>query len=65
MYRPGQLKKSFDRYRFADKVYARHSYLPDEIHWDKQFEDILFELENGRRFVDLRKFHDVKDMPKV
>ena len=50
---------------FADKVYARHSYLPHEIHWDKQFEDILFVLEDGRRFVDLNKFHDVKDMSKA
>ncbi len=50
---------------FADKVYARHSYLPDEIHWDKQFEDILFELEDGRRFVDLRKFHEIKDITQA
>jgi inward rectifier potassium channel len=46
---------------FADKVYARHSYLPHEIHWDKQFEDVLFVQEDGRRFVDLHKFHDIKD----
>ncbi len=50
---------------FADKVYARHSYLPHEIYWDKQFEDVLFVLEDGRRFVDLNKFHEIKDATKV
>ena len=46
---------------YADKVYARYSYVPEEIFWDKQFEDILFEREDGRRFVDLRRFHDIRD----
>ena len=48
---------------FADKVYARHSYMPHEICWDKQFVDVLFTREDGRRFVDLRRFHDVEDLP--
>ncbi len=25
----------------ADRIYARHSYVPDDIHWDHQFVDIL------------------------
>lgn len=50
---------------FADKVYARHSYMPHEICWDKQFVDVLFTREDGRRFVDLRRFHDVEDLPKA
>ena len=50
---------------YADKVYARHSYLPHEICWDKQFVDVLFTREDGRRFVDLHRFHDVEDLPKV
>ena len=50
---------------YADKVYARHSYMPHEICWDKQFVDVLFTREDGRRFVDLRRFHDVEDLPKV
>lgn len=49
---------------YADKVYARHSYLPHEICWDKQFVDVLFTREDGRRFVDLRRFHDVEDAPQ-
>ncbi len=50
---------------YADKVYARHSYMPHEICWDKQFVDVLFTREDGRRFVDLRRFHDVEDLPKL
>ena len=46
---------------YADKVYARHSYMPHELCWDKQFVDVLFTRADGRRFVDLRKFHDVED----
>ena len=50
---------------YADKVYARHSYMPHEIHWEKQFVDVLFTREDGRRFVDLRRFHDVEDLPRL
>ena len=46
---------------FADTIYARHSYLPDEIHWNKKFVDILSVRPDGRRQVDLRKFHSVDD----
>ena len=45
----------------ADRVYARHSYLPDEIHWNKRFVDIISVRPDGRRLVDLGKFHSVND----
>jgi inward rectifier potassium channel len=47
---------------FADSIYARHSYMPDEIHWNKRFVDIISVRPDGRRLVDLRKFHSVKDV---
>jgi inward rectifier potassium channel len=47
---------------FADTIYARHSYMPDEIYWNKQFADIISWRADGRRIVDLRKFHSVKDV---
>jgi inward rectifier potassium channel len=47
---------------FADTIYARHSYMPDEIHWNKRFVDIISTRPDGRRLVDLRKFHSVKDV---
>lgn len=46
---------------YSDKIYARHSYLPDEIVWNKRFVDIL-SVRNGRRHVDLSRFHDVHDL---
>jgi inward rectifier potassium channel len=46
---------------FADTIYARHSYMPDEIHWNKRFADIISVRPDGRRLVDLGKFHSVND----
>jgi len=42
----------------SEKIYARHSYTPDEIRWGHRFVDILSIAPNGRRIVDLRRFHD-------
>ena len=41
----------------ADRIYARHSYTPDELVWDRRFVDVI-SMVNGRRVVDLRRFHD-------
>ena len=46
---------------FAQRIHARHSYLPGEIVWGKQFEDMLSFDEDGRRVVDYNRFHDVRD----
>jgi inward rectifier potassium channel len=48
---------------FAQRIYARHSYLPDEILWDRQFADVLSTDNQGRRIVNYHKFHDVKPLP--
>ncbi len=46
---------------FAQRIHARHSYLPSEIVWGKQFEDMLSFDQDGRRVVDYNRFHDVRD----
>ncbi len=48
---------------FAQRIYARHSYLPDEILWDRQFADVLTTDADGRRVVNYNAFHDVKPLP--
>jgi inward rectifier potassium channel len=45
---------------YSDTIYARDSYTPDEIVWNKRFVDIL-SVHKGRRRVDLNHFHDVCD----
>ena len=42
----------------ADRVYARHAYASDDILWDRRFVDVLSVHPNGRRIVDLTRFHD-------
>jgi len=46
---------------FAQRIHARHSYLPDEILWNQRFEDILHLDDQGNRVVDYGRLHDVKD----
>jgi inward rectifier potassium channel len=48
---------------YSDRIYARHAYLPRDIHWNKRFVDILSLTPSGRRVLDLRKFHAVDDPP--
>ena len=42
----------------ADLVYVRHAYTPDDIVWNHRFVDVLSVTPNGRRVVDLTRFHD-------
>jgi inward rectifier potassium channel len=44
----------------ADVIYARHSYTPDEILMGHRFVDVLSISPNGRRVVDLNRFHDTE-----
>jgi inward rectifier potassium channel len=46
---------------FAQRIHARHSYLPDEIVWNQRFEDILHLDDQGNRIVDYGRLHDVRD----
>jgi inward rectifier potassium channel len=42
----------------ADTIYARHSYRPRDILWGRRFVDVLTITPEGRRMVDLTRFHD-------
>lgn len=42
---------------FSQTIYARHSYLADEILWGHRFADILHLDSNGHRYVDYSHFH--------
>lgn len=44
----------------ADVIYARQSYTPDEIMVGHRFVDVLTVRDDGRRVVDLRRFHDTE-----
>jgi inward rectifier potassium channel len=46
---------------FAQRIHARHSYLPDEIMWNQRFEDVLWIDERGNRVVDYGRLHSVRD----
>ena len=47
---------------FAQRIHARHSFLPAEVLWNKRFEDVLSVAPDGRRVIDYRRFHDVRDV---
>jgi inward rectifier potassium channel len=42
----------------ADRIYARHVYPAGTIVWNRHFVDVLSVTGNGRRVVDLTRFHD-------
>ena len=46
----------------ASRVYARSSYLPDDIRYDHRFVDVMGWTENGRRVIDYRRFHDAEPL---
>jgi len=48
---------------FAQRIHARHSYLPEDIVWNKHFADVISEAEDGRRVVDYNRFHELEDVP--
>jgi inward rectifier potassium channel len=45
----------------AERVHARHSYLPTEIVWGGRFADVLSTTADGRRAIDYQRFHDVEE----
>jgi len=46
----------------SDIIYARHSYMPDEILWNRRFVDVLEETPSGRRLLNLRCFHETEPL---
>jgi inward rectifier potassium channel len=47
---------------FAQRIHARHSYLPHEIVWGRRLADIILRAEDGSRYVDYGRFHDLVDV---
>jgi inward rectifier potassium channel len=45
----------------SQQIHARHSYVAQDIAWNRRFVDILGRLEDGTRLVDYRRFHDLED----
>ncbi|HEY3776921.1 MAG TPA: hypothetical protein VGL35_02565 [Rhizomicrobium sp.] len=46
----------------SEIIYARHSYMPDEIVWGRRFADVIALAPSGRGIVDLRHFHDTVEL---
>ena len=46
---------------FAQRIHARHAYLPEEIVWNRHFADVIFEDESGARLVNYHRFHDLDE----
>jgi len=45
---------------FAQTVYARHSYIAGEIHWNRRFADIIGSTADGRRAINFNRFHNTE-----
>lgn len=41
-------------------IHTRHNYYADDLRWNKRFKDILYELEDGDRYIDFADFHEVE-----
>ena len=46
----------------ADRIYARHAYLAEEILWQRRFVDVVSVTPGGQRMVDLIRFHDTEEL---
>lgn len=46
----------------ADRIYARHAYMAEEIHWQRRFVDVVSVTPGGQRMVDLVRFHDTREL---
>lgn len=47
----------------AQTIHARTAYTAADLRWNARFVDILGNVENGRRTLDYRRFHDVEPLP--
>jgi len=44
----------------AELIHARHAYAPHHIQWNRRFVDVLGVTQQGRRVVNLHRFHDTE-----
>jgi inward rectifier potassium channel len=45
-----------------DRIYARNSYMAEEILWHRRFVDVVSVTASGQRMVDLNHFHDTREI---
>jgi inward rectifier potassium channel len=45
-----------------DRIYARHSYVAEEVLWERRFVDVVSVTPSGQRMVDLHHFHDTREI---
>jgi inward rectifier potassium channel len=45
-----------------DRIYARHSYVAEEVLWERRFVDVVSVTSSGQRMVDLHHFHDTQEL---
>ena len=48
---------------FMQQVHASHRYFTRDILWNHRHVDVLSEIEGGDMLLDLRKFHQVEEVP--
>lgn len=48
---------------FAQRIHARHAYLPSDVVWNRHFVDVILDDGKGGRVVDYGRFHDLEDLP--
>ncbi len=41
-------------------IHARYTYYASDLMWNRQFKDILRELDGGDRYIDFADFHEVE-----
>ena len=47
---------------FGQRIHARHSYLPHEIVWGSRMADVILQDEDGGRYIDYGRFHDLVEV---
>jgi inward rectifier potassium channel len=50
---------------FAQRIHARHAYLPADIVWNRHFADVMFEGPDGRWVLDYGRFHDLDEIAEA
>ena len=45
----------------AHAIHTRHTYYAADLMWNRQFKDIIHQLDNGDRYIEFEHFHDMED----
>ncbi len=44
----------------AQSIHTRHSYYAADLMWNRQFKDIIHQIDGGDRYIDFADFHEVE-----